>query len=75
MSRAFIILAALALGACAQRQPQGGIDERGPSVTSRIDGIRSFRDPKTGCEYLTLYSDAITPRLGSDGKPVCGGAK
>lgn len=71
---AIITAAALALGACS-RAPEGQIVDRGADVLSGIDGIRAFRDPKSGCEYLTLYSDAITPRLGADGKPSCGGAK
>lgn len=34
-----------------------------------------YRDAGTGCEYVATpdrYS-ALTPRLGADGRPVCGG--
>lgn len=33
--------------------------ENGGNLT---DGVMFFRDPETGCEYLTYYSGGITPR-------------
>lgn len=39
-----------------------------------------YRDPDTGCQYIVIkpsqsepgQSAGITPRLGTDGKPICG---
>ena len=37
---------------------------------SRDIGV--IADPETGCQYLmSHYHGTITPRLGSDGKPMC----
>lgn len=36
-------------------------------------GLVLFTDVATGCQYVrTIYRDGITPRLGKDGKQVCG---
>lgn len=37
-----------------------------------------FRDPDTNCDYLVYdgyKSGGITPRLGRDGRPFCGGQR
>lgn len=39
--------------------------------TKNISGIRKYTDPDTGCQYITLYGEAITPRL-QNGQPMCG---
>src|SRR5262249_48308763 len=39
------------------------------------DGIFPFHDKETGCDYLAIRlssGSAVTPRLGKDGKPMCG---
>lgn len=28
-------------------------------------------DRRTGCQYLSAYQRGITPRLSTDGKPIC----
>lgn len=36
--------------------------------------VRVYRDTETGCEYVGSYRKraALTPRLGADGRPMCG---
>lgn len=34
-------------------------------------GERVFTDPETGCQYFSR-ADFLTPRLGTDGFPLCG---
>lgn len=38
------------------------------------DGISVYVDSATGCEYICVIDvgGPITPRLGPDGKPICG---
>jgi hypothetical protein len=41
---------------------------------SSNDSVSVYTDSKTGCEYLIYasgYKGGITPRLGSDGHPIC----
>lgn len=35
-------------------------------------GLRPYTDHGTGCQYLATSDGALTPRLGSDGSPMCG---
>jgi PBP1b-binding outer membrane lipoprotein LpoB len=36
-------------------------------------GLVIFTDAATGCQYVrTLRRDGITPRMGKDGKQICG---
>ena len=36
-------------------------------------GMQFLRDEQTGCQYArTVGSSYLTPRLGKDGKPMCG---
>jgi nitrogen fixation-related uncharacterized protein len=35
-------------------------------------GLRPYTDHGTGCQYLSTSDGALTPRLGADGRPICG---
>lgn len=37
----------------------------------REKSVYFVRDPAHGCEYVLTTLGHITPRLGSDGKPIC----
>ena len=45
------------------------------STDNRDTGVRSdmtvLTDHGTGCQYLTTGRGGLTPRLDSDGKPMC----
>jgi hypothetical protein len=36
-------------------------------------GIQAIRDEQTGCEYIVVWGNAITPRLSKFHEPLCGG--
>ncbi len=65
-------LLALALAGCGSYTDDTRV--QGDTV-SRIEiGVHVWTDAATGCEYLhrTDRSSGLTPRLGADGKPICG---
>lgn len=45
-------------------RPQGAFIARGADLHIVID-------PMTGCEYIGYISHGLTPRLDSDGNPIC----
>lgn len=63
MSRTLFLLALLCAG-CGQTSGN----------TGRPLDPYVYRDRLTGCDYLGS-SHGITPRMGADGKQICGGAK
>jgi len=70
-------LALLILSSCERMGPSlptEKVEGRTRSSVAR-EGVRVWRDPGTGCQYLLWDSSrrgGITPRLGSDGRPRCG---
>ncbi|WP_044558708.1 DUF6440 family protein [Azospirillum sp. B4] len=65
-----IIAAALLLAACDVQRPGGTHADPVPWASVRTDA-------ETGCQYLTGQGNnhdqwSITPRLGRDGRPMCG---
>lgn len=80
---AIFLAAAVAVSGCARRSdppvpPPGAADTpgdtsppaRGPTLTPEGEGdggIWVWRDPDTGCEYVVLYSNSITPRMEDKG--------
>lgn len=47
-------------------------DDSTDSPTER-SGLRLYTDHGTGCQYVAAgYFGELTPRLGPDGKPICG---
>lgn len=43
--------------------------------TDGVSGMELYTDARTGCQYLGTGFSALTPRLDSDGKQICTGAK
>ena len=47
-----------------------------PPILTVIDGERGapdiIRDAETGCQYLRASYGVTVPRLGPDGRPMCG---
>ena len=35
-------------------------------------GLKIYTDSGTGCQYLSVSSGGVTPRLNADGHPICG---
>ena len=35
-------------------------------------GLKIYTDSGTGCQYLSVSGGGVTPRLSSDGHPICG---
>ncbi len=76
--QAFCLFGAIALTGCDrfESQPINATNVEGKVRSSRNGGeeVRVWRDPETGCQYLLWerrQRGAMTPRLGSDGKPIC----
>lgn len=66
----FAVLVMLVLEVC-------GVDFTARDATDPPNGrsgLELLTDHGTGCQYLRRYGD-LTPRLGVDGKQICGGAK
>jgi hypothetical protein len=66
------MLSALALlASCTERNPPNSA----PGTMDYPQSVRVYTDAETGCQYLvdTAYKQGgITPRLNSNGQPVCG---
>lgn len=64
-----IIMAVLAimLNACSNRRLNAPSEARNSDHSMSI-----FVDPDTGCEYIGVYGEAITPRIATDGKTHSG---
>ena len=63
-----VMLSALAITACTRVEDQ----KQKPSVpveskTPDMSGVRVWKDPETGCEYLLLFNSSITPRYAHGG--------
>lgn len=73
MIRIALILCLASLTGC-NRAVEGQAAEAPPTndvgLTWANDAQTIFRDDETGCQYL-YQSTGITPRLGSDGRPMC----
>lgn len=65
MKSAIILLALLCAGC-------GEIDRsaQGPKIDVN-PGLQVYTDVETGCQYLSIYQTAPTPRMGADGKQIC----
>lgn len=60
---------ALVLSGCMKRdQSLGAVKTMKPSANSLFVLI----DSDTGCQYLSAYAEAITPRIAADGKTHMG---
>lgn len=78
----FIIIAAamIAAGGCKAAVTDDATQEAtfDKAVNSQFEkyyhgnGISVIRDITTGCEYLGYYGEYISPRLDSNGNPICG---
>ncbi|MBZ9649414.1 hypothetical protein K9B33_17910 [Sphingobium sp. 3R8] len=66
----WVIIAALCLAAWQWISPPAR-DATDPPSGPR-SGMRLRTDNGTGCQYLETKGGALSPRLGSDGKQVCG---
>jgi hypothetical protein len=81
--KVFVLMAAAALlPSCNNSDDQRTVNSQfsyrstgsiGVSRTRADTGI--ITDKETGCQYvITAWRDvSLTPRLGKDGKPICGG--
>lgn len=38
---------------------------------TKASGLTLYTDYGTGCQYVGRNKSAVTPRLGTDGKPIC----
>ncbi|VVD70795.1 DUF6440 family protein [Pandoraea anhela] len=64
---AAIVFASLVLTGCG---PLDGTDD---ARTGTRSGLTIYVDHGTGCQYLRVGGyDGIFPRLGADGRPICG---
>ena len=59
------ILITVLLAGCTQMRD----DSDPPNGAS---GMGVHTDALTGCQYLSRYRGGITPRMGADGKQICG---
>lgn len=67
-----LILAVVLLDGCKRAEAQH--DKIKPNVSEFYGSdtiVRVFTDPETGCQYLGMYGEAVTPRMGRDGKQIC----
>lgn len=64
--KAAIIMLALLCASCGKvdRSAQGPRAGENP-------GLQVYTDVETGCQYLSIYQRAPTPRMGADGKQIC----
>ena len=73
LRKVLLVAVSLAVVSCGEI-PDGVQTSKALLVLSRseISGNLYFivRDVDTGCEYIAR-SDFMTPRLGSDGQPIC----
>ncbi len=74
--KTMIILLALACAGCSETTSKldREIDRQNAEQKKieRLDnGLHGYFDAKTGCEYLS-NGRALTPRMGADGKQICG---
>lgn len=61
----------IALVACNPDDNDTAIVQRDSNGTKT--GLVIFTDTMTGCQYVRTFGrDGITPRLGRDGKQICG---
>lgn len=67
MRRACAISVLLAVAACSEVS-----DHRAVSTEERFGYLLWQADPETGCQYIVTKTGGITPRLGADGRPICG---
>ena len=75
--RFIIAITLIGLTACAKADPNERAIQRqeDSSIQSSVmvnRGVSFTKDPETGCEYVVIYSDGITPRVDSDGVHVRG---
>jgi len=60
-----------ALVACDPASDDNAIIQR--DANGQKTGLVIFTDHANGCQYVrTLFRDGITPRMGKDGKQMCG---
>lgn len=45
--------------------------EGAPTLARSTQSPRVFSDPITGCQYIVFGDRGVTPRLGTDGAPIC----
>ena len=74
--KTMIILLALACAGCGEAATKINSDlERQIAMDKKVErldnGLHGFVDAKTGCEYLS-NGRSLTPRMGADGKQICG---
>lgn len=62
-----------ALGLAAALSPDLSADST--DTAEKRSGMRLHTDALTGCQYLSVPFGGITPRLNSDGVPMCEGSK
>ncbi|QNK01715.1 prepilin-type N-terminal cleavage/methylation domain-containing protein [Dyella telluris] len=69
------ILAAIAIPQYQQwKDPKGFAARQAKARAERQNEIAGFRivnDPQTGCQYISVPGQSLTPRLGTDGKQMC----
>lgn len=61
------VLALVIIGRCYL--PESARDST-DTKTAR-SGMKLFTDALTGCQYLSVGDGGLTPRIDSDGEPVC----
>jgi hypothetical protein len=83
LKSAAVIAAVIYFSIAAYGAARGGLDDTDPPRGDRFfparSGLVPYTDHGTGCQYLragALFGgSALTPRLGPDGRPMCGQAK
>lgn len=75
MKRAFLLvlplwalLGAVALTGCKRADAGTAVSE----INSVDTRLTIFTDPATGCQYLGVYAEAVTPRIAADGETHMG---
>lgn len=66
-----LVMAGCFVASCSQQPAHAA------STAPEFHELLYYRDPSTGCQYVSgdiAYGRGIIPRLGADGKPMCGGA-
>lgn len=67
---AWICAAIIVLGLIGSAVGYPQKDDTDPS--GGRSGLKIYTDSGTGCQYLSVSSGGVTPRLNADGHPICG---
>lgn len=66
-----LILAVVLLDGCKRAEAEMQSTPEASELRAARTSASVFTDPETGCQYLGMYGEAVTPRMGRDGKQIC----